>query len=246
MQRALIIPAAGLGSRLRSDSPKALVPVNGRPMLDHVIERFSPFVTSVIVVAAPSLVERLRTHLASTTSLTVAIAEQERPTGVLDAVLAATPFVEDTDARRVWIAWCDQVCVLPETLQALAAAEEATPLVFPTARRTAPATHFSRGSDGRIEGVVQKRELDPMPAEGETDLGVFSLDRSVLLEQLPLFAATVRIGAGTRERNFLPFIPWLAGRGRVRTIPATDAQEAVGINTPEELVAAEDWLRNRR
>jgi bifunctional UDP-N-acetylglucosamine pyrophosphorylase/glucosamine-1-phosphate N-acetyltransferase len=247
MRRVLIVPAAGLGSRLRTATPKALVLVNGKAMIDLVVERFQPFVERVVFVVAPSLTARMREHLAQAAPLPFDIAVQERPTGMLDAILAAAPAVEDSGAERAWVAWCDQVGVLPETLQRVADAEARSDpsLVFPTVHMDEPYIHFVREPNGRISQVLQRREGDAMPQHGESDMGVFSLSRHALLEQLPTFAATVPIGSGTRERNFLPFIPWLAFKGPVLTVPSTDPMEATGINTPEELVAVEDWLRTR-
>lgn len=248
MRRVLIVPAAGLGSRLRTDVPKALVLVNGTPMIDHVVERVRPFVERVVYVVAPSFAPRLREHLAGGATLPWDIAEQERPTGMLDAILAAAPVVEDCGAERVWIVWCDQVGVLPDTLRRLADADagpSAPAFAFPTVTLDDPYIHFGRERDGRISQVLQRREGDRMPARGESDMGVFSLSRETFLEQLPTFAATVPLGAGTRERNFLPFIPWLAFKGPVVTVPSSDPMEATGINTPEELVAMEEWLRTR-
>ena len=247
MRRVLIVPAAGLGSRLRADVPKALALVNGTPMIDLVVDRFRAFVERVIIVVAPSLTGRIREHLAQGAALPFDLAEQDRPTGMLDAILAAAPAVEDSGADRAWIAWCDQVGVLPDTLHRIADAESASnpPLVFPTVHVDEPYIHFVREPGGRIRQVLQRREGDAMPAHGESDMGVFSLSRHALLDQLPTFAATVPLGSGTRERNFLPFIPWLAFKGPVLTVSSTDPMEATGINTPEELVAVEDWLRTR-
>jgi molybdopterin-guanine dinucleotide biosynthesis protein A len=53
--RALIIPAAGRGSRLGTSTPKALVPINGRPMLDHLADLYAPLVQH-IVGRRPSIV----------------------------------------------------------------------------------------------------------------------------------------------------------------------------------------------
>ena len=52
------------------------------------------------------------------------------------------------------------------------------------------------------------------------------------------------MGAGTGERNFLPFLPWLAERAKVMTFEI-DAAEAQGINTPEDLVAVGRTLESR-
>ena len=84
-----------------------------------------------------------------------------------------------------------------------------------------------------------------MPGHGENDMGVFSLSRRAATEWLPEYARTSEPGAGTRERNFLPFVAWVSGRGSVVTCACTDPIEAVGINTPAELETVERVLRAR-
>ncbi len=76
-----------------------------------------------------------------------------------------------------------------------------------------------------------------MPDEGETDAGLFSLSREAYFDVLPRFAdalSRTQEGAATRERNFLPFIPWLHARAEVRTFPCVSWIESVGVNTPED------------
>lgn len=75
-----------------------------------------------------------------------------------------------------------------------------------------------------------------MPARGVSDMGLFSLSSHAAAIDLPAFAASATPDAGTGERNFLPFIPYAAARGPVVTIAATEDIEAVGINTPGDLV----------
>ena len=216
-------------------------------MLDLLLERFGPFVEAVVVVVHPSFSEQIRDHLRLSASLPFDIAIQERPTGMLDAVMLASESIEPDTFDRVWIVWCDQVGVLPETVSRLAKAEsaESPALAFPVVSRQDPYIHFPRGADGRISGVLQRRENDPMPAEGESDMGVFSLSMTAYSQRLPDFARSAAVGSGTGERNFLPFIPWLAAREPVLTVPCTDPREAIGINTPEELAAVEAWLERR-
>jgi bifunctional N-acetylglucosamine-1-phosphate-uridyltransferase/glucosamine-1-phosphate-acetyltransferase GlmU-like protein len=250
MTRLLIVPAAGLGSRLQAAAPKALVRVAGRPMLDHLLERCRAHVQRAVVVAHPSFAGAIRAHLDATWggAFGYDVVEQPAPTGMLDAILQAGPVVGRQRPDRVWIVWCDQVGILPETLARLAAADAgAAPpaLVFPTVAQRPPYIHFARDPAGRIAGVLQRREGDAMPDVGESDMGLFSLSREACLRDLPRFSTEAAIGRGTAERNFLPFIPWLAARGGVQTIAATDPREAEGINTPEDLRAVEGWLLAR-
>lgn len=217
-------------------------------MLDHLLQVFQPFVEEVVVVAHPSFSERIRDHLRTNASLPFDVVVQEQPTGMLDAITIAAPWVDRDTFDRVWITWCDQVGVLRDTLMRMARAETAgsPALVFPIVHRRDPYIHFARAADGGISAVLQRREGDVMPDEGDSDMGVFSLSMTAFVERLPQFASGVTPGTGTGERNFLPFIPWLAARDAVATVACTDPQEAVGINTPEELAAMAAWLLRRR
>jgi len=92
--------------------------------------------------------------------------------------------------------------------------------------------------------VLNICEGDNMPEVGESDMGLFSLSRDAYSKLLPTFAQEVGRGATTQERNFLPFIPWLRGRGNVRTFPAQAEIESVGINTLDELEKVGSYLRH--
>jgi bifunctional N-acetylglucosamine-1-phosphate-uridyltransferase/glucosamine-1-phosphate-acetyltransferase GlmU-like protein len=243
-RRVLVIPAAGRGARLGASSPKVLVPVNGRAMLAHLVDLYRPFVRHVVVVASPAGAQAIDAALrAWGTPATLAI--QAEPTGMLDAIGIGLAAMPPASFDRAWITWGDQVAVLPETLERLAAAEAAADVALPTVARDAPYIHFARDDDDRIVRVLQRREGDEMPARGENDMGVFSLSRRAAGEWLPEYAREAEPGAGTGERNFLPFVAWAAARGAVATCPCTDPVEAVGINTPAELEFVERILRAR-
>lgn len=225
--------------------PKPLIEILGRPMLDLVVDLHRPFVDRVVVIASPSGVAAIR---AWADPRGIAVVEQESPTGMLDAVLLAAPAVAERRPDRIWITWADQVAVLPRTVRQLAEVETAPAepaLVFPTVMRRHPYIHFARDSGGRISAVLHRREGDVMPAEGEGDIGLFAMSRIAFEEDLAQYAAVAESGHGTGERNFLPFIPWLAQRKSVVTFPCNDPMEAVGVNTPEDRTAVESWMRSR-
>lgn len=248
MDRVLIVPAAGRGSRLGMPGPKALAPVAGRPMLDHLLALHGRTIARAIVVVAPHAVEQFRAF-SDASSVAIELAVQDEPTGMLDAILAAGAAIGRSKPRRVAVTWCDQIALTAATVDRVASralAERAAALVFPTAIVDRPYIHFDRDEIGRIVGVRQRREGDDMPARGETDVGLFDLSLETYLKELPAFAERATAGAGTGERNFLPFIPWLAASRPVETIAGAELIETVGINTPEELSAIEAHLRPPR
>jgi bifunctional UDP-N-acetylglucosamine pyrophosphorylase/glucosamine-1-phosphate N-acetyltransferase len=244
MERLLVIPAAGLGTRLGAGIPKLLVPVNGRPMLDILRDLYAGAAGRTAVIVHPSAEARVRAHLGTGADVFV----QAQPTGMLDAILLAAPAVARHRPRRVLVTWCDQVAIRPATIRRLLAAVAAPadpPLALLTCVRPEPYIHFERDSSGRIVHVLHRREGDVMPAVGESDAGVFDLSRDAYERMLPQYARAVDTGAGTGERNFLPFVAWMAARVPVVTVPCTDLEETVGVNTPDELARVERYLNGR-
>lgn len=245
LTRVLVVPAAGLGSRLHAGQPKALTPVLGRPMIDHVIARHAPYCDRVVVVAHPKFRVALRKHLAGIAG-DAEVVVQMQPSGMLDALLVARGAVSRTGVERVWVTWCDQIAVSEQTAAALDGLDRAPSppaLALPTVRQAPPYIHFDRDATGRIIGVRERREGDEMPAAGESDVGLFSFAASTFLVSLPEYGVGAVPGRRTGERNFLPFVPWMASRATVATVPAASPIEAQGINTPDDLAAIERYLK---
>ena len=244
--RALIVPAAGLGTRLHSPLPKLLVPVAGLPMIDRLLQLYAGEVDRTIVVCNPASRPLVEAHVRALVSVEVAV--QAAPTGMLDAILIGAAAVESRHRGGVWITWCDQVAVHPRTVERLSRhCDESpdTPLIMPTVRRSDPYIHLEREGSGRIARVLHRREGDTMPAVGESDMGLFALSAEACFELLPDYADEVVTGNATGERNFLPFIPWVARERQVITFPSEHPEEAIGVNTPEELRAVEAYLQHR-
>lgn len=243
----LIIPAAGLGTRLNTSTPKLLVKVGGKAMVDWLFELYDHVVDRFILVLHPSFEAAVRAHCRDRRRLSYA--RQSHPTGMLDAILAPISDARLYNPARVWITWCDQIAIHPATVERLKDLSEQAvppPLVFPTATRPAPYVHLVRDGQGRILEICHRREGDEMPAVGESDMGLFSLSHDAYFDRLVEFAAHVEPATKTRERNFLPFIAWLTQQGAdVQTFPCQDVEEAIGINTPDDLRVVERYLARR-
>ncbi len=246
MNRLLIIPAAGLGSRLKSSTPKVLFPVNGRPMIDYLLDLYAPVVERFILVLHPSFEEAVRLHCAIH-PLQIEYVLQESPTGMLDAILIPQERVRRYQPTSVWITWCDQIAVHPKTIMKLLKLSRQysdTALIFPTVVRPNPYIHLIRNDWQEIVNILHRREGDDLPEVGESDIGLFCLSQEAYFDLLTDFSSGVVRGNVTRERNFLPFIPWLYGRAKVRTFPGHNEIESVGINTVIDLHRVENYLRN--
>ncbi len=244
MKRLVIIPAAGRGSRLNSDIPKVLYPVKGKPMIDYLFALYASVVDRFILILHPDVVESVQQHCAAK-PVAVEFDVQESPTGMLDAILIPRAKIQQYAPRHIWITWCDQIGVRPGTIQKLASISEQhpdVPLVFPTILRKNPYIHFVRDKQNRITNVLHRREGDDMPEIGEGDLGLFSLSLSSYENDLVAFSGQLQTGSRTRERNFLPFIPWINRTAEVITFPGEHESESIGINDAADLKLLEGIL----
>ena len=216
-------------------------------MVDWLVDLYSSYVERFVVVTNPAARTAVTDHVARL-GFPATILVQDEPTGMLDAILIARPVVEASAAHHVWVTWCDQVAVHPETVAHLAECSDANrgaAIVMPTCTREHPYIHLERGADGRIAQVLHRREGDRMPLVGESDMGLFSLSRRAFVDDLRGYSEAAALGEGTGEKNFLPFIPWAETRGGVVTFPCVDETESVGVNTPDELAMVERYLMER-
>jgi dolichol-phosphate mannosyltransferase len=217
-------------------------------MVDWLVDLYRPYVSRIVLIVNPAAADEARRR-ASASEAPVDVEVQDTPTGMLDAVLLGYERVKLSAATRVWVTWCDQIAIHPRTiarLSELSTVHADAPIVMPVAFRKDPYIHLERDSQSRIVRVRHRREGDTMPDVGESDAGLFSFSREAFLTQLPAYAVTLETGAGTGERNLLPFIPWVAELGDVVVFPCLEDIESVGINTPEELKDVELHLARRQ
>jgi bifunctional UDP-N-acetylglucosamine pyrophosphorylase/glucosamine-1-phosphate N-acetyltransferase len=246
VKRLLVIPAAGLGTRLQSRVPKVLHPIDGRPALDHLLDLYAALVDRIVLVLHPSFEAAVRAALGQRPE-PPEILFQDPPAGMLPAILVPQERVNLYRPEHVWVTWCDQVAVHRRTVERLAELSESDPhaaLTLPTVWRDDPYIHFVRDGGGTIVEVRHRREGDELPRRGESDAGLFCFSLEAYTELLPAFARTAPPGANTGEANFLPFIPWVARQRRVQTFTVEHELESVGINTPDDVRRVEEYLRS--
>ncbi len=239
-----VIPAAGKGSRMGFDKPKILYPVAGRTILERLLELLLPLCESVVIVVSPHGKSQVEKELAKPARERCRLTVQEEPTGMGDAVAIGLRAVR---SLHVAVVWGDQVALRPQSVEACMRLHQgwlAPKVTCPTVWRSAPYIHFLRGPEGRICGVLQAREGDAMPAEGESDTGFFCF-RSQALGDLLERGRQVGEARGrkTGELNLLPLIAAAGPEpGAVITPQLMRAEETVGINSPEDVPVVEEFL----
>jgi bifunctional UDP-N-acetylglucosamine pyrophosphorylase/glucosamine-1-phosphate N-acetyltransferase len=235
---AAIVMAGGLGTRMKSATPKHLHPLLGRRMVDWVIAAaHDAGVARVVVVASPD-------SASSYDGLEVAVQEQALGTG--DAVRAARPAL-DGAGGDVLVLNGDVPALKPETVRALlethrAAGAAATVLAFepPDARAYG---RIVRDGDGRLARIVEAADAsDEELALTEVNSGIYCFRGDALWPVLDRLEPHNAQG----ELYVTDTLGLLVGDGEVVAVhTAPDAAEVEGINTRAELAAAAAALRDR-
>jgi len=215
-------------------------------ILEWLLDLLLPCCRTIVFVLSPEGSREVAPELERLASGRYKIAVQEQPIGMGDAVETGAKQVGTLHAIAVW---GDQVALRPNTIEAILRLQQG-PLepvaTVPTLIVNSPYIHFPRDQAGRIAAVLQAREGDVMPQQGESDAGVFCFRRSdltALLEEL--HASPSAIGRKTGEFNFLPIIPLAAQTGRTVLTPRLlRPEETIGVNNAADAQKLEDFLRS--
>jgi bifunctional UDP-N-acetylglucosamine pyrophosphorylase/glucosamine-1-phosphate N-acetyltransferase len=230
--------AGGIGTRMKSATPKHLHPLLGRRMVDWVLETArGAGVERIVVVASPSTRELYEG---------VEVAVQEDPRGTGDAVRCAQPGLGDFDGD-VLVLNGDVPALRLDTLAALVethrtAGAAATVLSFEPGDAAAYG-RIVRDANGGLARIVEARDASPQElALGEVNSGIYVFDAAKLwpaLERLTPHNAQA-------ELYVTDTMGILVGDGEACAVHlAADPLEADGINTRAELAAVTARLRDR-
>ena len=240
----VVIPAAGRGSRLGFDRPKVLFPILGRSMILRMLDLFHPFCGHCVVVASPTGKAAIE---AEAQPFLPRMGIQEEPLGMADAIrqakgLVSTPFTA--------VVWGDQITLRPRTLELSLQCHErraGAKLTLPTVIKEDPYIQFVRDDEGRLVGVLQRREGEIQASQGESDCGLFLFETHTLFELLDREAETGQArGKRTGEFNLLPLLSLFEeGPASVATVRIALPEETMGVNTPEEADQAARILLRR-
>jgi bifunctional UDP-N-acetylglucosamine pyrophosphorylase / glucosamine-1-phosphate N-acetyltransferase len=235
---AAVVMAAGIGTRMKSATPKHLHALLGRRMVDWVVEAArGAGVERLVVVASPQTADLLED---------VEVALQEEPLGTGDAVRSARAALEGFDGD-VLVLNGDVPALRPETIRALVdthreAGAAATVLSFAPADAGAYG-RIVRDGDGRLARIVEAADASAEElALGEVNSGIY------VFRAEKLWPALERLDPHNAQGELYvtDTLGLLVSDGETCAVQlADDPLEAEGVNTRAELALAASSLRDR-
>ncbi|HET7555637.1 MAG TPA: bifunctional UDP-N-acetylglucosamine diphosphorylase/glucosamine-1-phosphate N-acetyltransferase GlmU [Gaiellaceae bacterium] len=237
---AAVVLAAGLGTRMRSRTPKHLHPLLGRRLADWVVEAARGLGPDpLVVVTAPDASDAFAGD-------GVMVAVQHEPRGTGDAAAAARASLGGFEGD-VLVVTGDAATITTELLEQLLEthrAEQAAATVL-SFELSDPGAYgrVVRGADGSLQAIVEARDAS------EDELRTREVNSSIyVFEAAKLWPALERLEPNNAqgELYLTDTVRDLAAAGeRVAVHKAADATEVEGVNTRAELAAAAAVLRHR-
>jgi bifunctional UDP-N-acetylglucosamine pyrophosphorylase / glucosamine-1-phosphate N-acetyltransferase len=237
---AAVVMAAGLGTRMRSETPKHLHPLLGRRLVDWVIDTAVALRAEPLVVVTSAEAE----EAIADAGVTVAVQPEARGTG--DAVATARTALAGF-AGDVLVLSGDSPLLTPELLERLVGAHResgaaATVLTFEPARPL-PYGRIVRDGKGNVRAIVEEGDANEQErAIRELNGSTYVFDVSELWAALDELTPDNAQG----ELYLTDTVRALVDAGKpVGTYKSDDPEAPVGVNTRVELAAAAAVLRDR-
>ncbi|WP_431042555.1 bifunctional UDP-N-acetylglucosamine diphosphorylase/glucosamine-1-phosphate N-acetyltransferase GlmU [Streptomyces sp. P1-3] len=246
---AVVVLAAGEGTRMKSATPKVLHPICGRSLVGHVVAAARALDPEHLVVVVGHAREQVAAHLAEADpGVRTAVQAEQNGTGHavrmgLEELSASGVALDGT----VVVVCGDTPLLTGETLTALAGTHAADGNAVTVLTAEVPdATGYGRivrGADGAVTAIVEHKDAtEAERAIHEINSGVFAFDAQLLTDAL----GKVRTDNSQGEEYLTDVLGILREAGhRVGASVAADHREIVGINNRVQLAEARKLLNER-
>jgi bifunctional UDP-N-acetylglucosamine pyrophosphorylase/glucosamine-1-phosphate N-acetyltransferase len=234
MKLAVVILAAGQGKRMKSDLPKVLQPLAGRPLLGHVVSRARQLRPSSIHVVyghggdqvrAAFEAENLQWHL------------QAEQLGTGHALMQAMPKVADDEL--VLVLYGDVPLIDPATLGQLIAAAGPKAMSLLTVMLADPAGYgrIVRNARGAIQKIVEQKDASRAQLKiREGNSGIMAVPAKLLRRWLGRLR-----NANAQGEYYLTDVVAMAVKDKIKVVPlvASRLAEVLGVNDKMQLAELE-------
>jgi bifunctional UDP-N-acetylglucosamine pyrophosphorylase/glucosamine-1-phosphate N-acetyltransferase len=241
MALSIVILAAGQGKRMKSDLPKVLQPLAGRPMLSHVIDCARSLDAGAIQVVYGHGGEQVRAMLAPQSVSCVLQAEQ---LGTGHAVLQAMPAIADDDL--VLVLYGDVPLIRRETLERLIAqaGDKSIGLLSVVLDDPTGYGRIVRDTAGNVVRIVEQKDANRKElAIHEVNTGLMA----VPAQHLRRWLGALRNDNAQGEYYLTDVVVAAVKEGlKVKAVIAPTVSEVLGINDKIQLAEVEAAHRRER
>ncbi len=241
---AVIILAAGLGIRMRSNKAKVLHKILGRPMILYAVDTAQKIAGDDVIVVVGNQAEKVREIVSKEAQIKYAYQDKQLGTG--HAVLCALPYIPE-HCKDVVILCGDVPLVTAETIFMLIAnhlshRRDITVLAVEI-KNPAGYGRILKNKSGQVCGIIEEADATAEQKKINTiNTGIYCVKRGILADSLQKITANNRQGelyltdivaVGYKENK------------NVGVFIGNDAREFYGINDRQDLNRVEILMQER-
>lgn len=229
-----VILAAGEGTRFKSDTPKVLHDLHGKPILQNLLDVVGELGFGKPVVVIGHKADKVRDFLKDKAIAVV----QKRQLGTADAVKAGKGHL--SRFKDVLILYGDVPLVKPETIRYLIKEHKSSgaSCTLLTVLLDDPYGYgrVIRGASNQVKGIIEEKEAsDEEKRIREINVGLYCFKQRDLFEAIN----KVRRSKVKKEYYLTDLIEILMSEGKkISAVRTDDADETIGINSRKDLSRA--------
>ena len=239
-----IVLAAGKGTRMKSESPKVLIDVCGRPMIEYVLDALSAAGVLRTIVVVGYREEMVREALADRPGIEFATQSEQNGTG--HAVMMCRAALAEHQGPVVVVAG-DSPLLQSESLQTLLEtfASQRPACILGSGYKDDPTGlgRIVRSREGDFIGIVEQKDATDQQLEiKEINLSTYVFDSQALLSSLDRLECD-----NAQAEYYLTDCPRvLLDQGcRVLALDVLKPCESLSINTTDDLIVAQEELQRQ-
>jgi bifunctional UDP-N-acetylglucosamine pyrophosphorylase/glucosamine-1-phosphate N-acetyltransferase len=240
-EKMAVVLAAGKGTRMKSDLPKVLVPVCGRPMIEFVLDALEQGGIEKIVVVIGYRAELVQEALKGRQNVTFVMQTEQLGTG--HAIMVCRALLADHRGPIMVVAG-DSPLMQPGTIAALMAEYQRRPAacIIGTAYCDNPQGlgRVIRDEKGNFLGIIEHRDATAEQRQiKEVSVSYYVFDCQNMLDALDYIRPD-----NDQGEYYITDLPevFLACGLEVRALPILKPCEVLAINSMEELAAVEKTM----
>ena len=239
---AVIVLAAGAGTRMKSTKPKVLHEVVGMALIDHVLHAAAPLSSRNTLVVVGHGKEQVVEHLTQVHPQ-VATVVQEQQNGTGHAASIALKLLAHVSGPVLILAGDTPLLTTTDMQRTLAGLADNAAVVL-TAHLTQPTGYgrIVRSATGGVDAIVEDRDATDAQREiTEVNSGVYAFDAQLLRSAL----ANLKTDNSQGEQYLTDVLSILHSQGHSVAATVTSEENILGVNDRRQLAEAGAILRTR-
>lgn len=221
-----------------TDEPKVMLKVAGKPIIEYLLDEFSKVPDCELVVVVGFQGQKVVDFIDERAK----IVWQKEQLGTADAVAASEDLLKD-EAEKIIIVYGDHPLMKAQTIERLLEISEqkqALTMAYYVGKNHSDYGRVITDTEGHVEAIVEAKNATPEQLNiNQKNVGMYVVEGKWLWPTLK----KIKKNSVSGEYYLTDIIELAIDEGKkVVGIELTDPEEALGINTPEQLETVEQAI----